>query len=98
MSPSISNTHSQSATLARTLQASLATERALSSGLSTKISALQRQTEELRNEKQEKEGAVRDLEETVRDLMIGMEMGKRVEELGGEGGSVSMASKKKGRR
>lgn len=88
----------QSATLARTLQASLASERALSSGLSTKVSALQRQAEELRLEKQEKDSAVKELEETVRDLMIGMEMGKRVEELGGEGGSVSMASKKKGRR
>lgn len=88
----------KSANLARTLQASLASERALSSGLSTKVSALQRQAEDLRAERDQKEGAVKELEETVRDLMIGLEMGKRVEELGGEGGSVSMAAKKKGKR
>ena len=76
----------QATELSRSLQTSLAAERAMTQGLSERIRKLEddkSRNDMERNElKEEKMG----LEETVKDLMFSLEAGMKIQELGGEGG------------
>ena len=73
--------------LSRSLQASLSVERAMSEGLSTRVKGLAEGLDRKERERREKEGEVKGLEETVRDLMFTLEAGMRIQAGGGaEGG------------
>ena len=86
--------------LSRSLQASLSAEKAMSQGLSTRVTTLRKDAEKMEREskereevKKELEEVKRDLEETLRDLMFSLEAGAQIQANGGgaeggEGGSL----------
>lgn len=87
----------QASTLSRTLQKDLSAEKSLTTGLLQKIRTLEgtlAQTTEREKAAQER---IKEMEETVGDLMASISMGERVKEIGGECGDLGV-KKKKGRK
>ncbi|WRT69946.1 uncharacterized protein IL334_006937 [Kwoniella shivajii] len=92
--------------LSRNLQKSLESEKALSNGLSHKITSLENQYQTTQDQLKEKQNECVSLEETVRDLMFTLEAGMKVQQMGGEsgeGGDLLVVqgngkNKKKGKR
>lgn len=76
----------QATELSRSLQTSLAAERAMTQGLSERVKMLENVRERTDREKRELEDEKMGLEETVKDLMFSLEAGIKIQQLGGEGG------------
>ena len=87
--------------LTRSLQASLSAERAMSEGLTARINKLREVAAAADKIKKEKEDEVKNLEETVRDLMFSLEAGRTIRESGGAdggaGGQIVVAPSSKGK-
>jgi len=93
----------QAVELSRSLQTSLAAERAMAQGLSQRIKALEGGKEQRDKEKKDLEEEKLGLEETVRDLMFSLEAGMKIQQMGGEAGEggdlvVKPAEKSKGKK
>jgi BRCA1-associated protein len=92
----------QAVELSRSLQTSLAAERAMAQGLSERIKALEGGKELREKEKRELEEEKQGLEETVRDLMFSLEAGMKIQQMGGEAGEggdlVVKPTEKKGKK
>jgi BRCA1-associated protein len=92
----------QAVELSRSLQTSLAAERAMAQGLSERIKALEGGKELREKEKKELEEEKQGLEETVRDLMFSLEAGMKIQQMGGEAGEggdlVVKPTEKKGKK
>jgi BRCA1-associated protein len=93
----------QAVELSRSLQSSLAAERAMAQGLSERIKALEGGKEQREKEKKELEEEKQGLEETVRDLMFSLEAGMKIQQMGGEAGEggdlvIKPAEKNKGKK
>lgn len=90
--------------LTRSLQTSLGSEKAMSEGLTARISKLRADVEATRTAHDEKAAEVRELQDTVRDLMFSLEAGLKIQEGGGdagEGGDLAVvggSSKKKNKK
>ena len=91
--------------LSRTLQQNLSAERAMSEGLTTRLAKLKEDVETAEKERKDKAEEVKNLEETVRDLMFSLEAGLKIQaaggEDGGEGGQLVVVpdkGKRKGKR
>lgn len=67
------------------LSSALATERALSKGLLENLERAREREAREKEAREQMEGRVRDLEEQVRDLMVFIEVGRRIEDAAGEG-------------
>ena len=76
----------QAVDLSRSLQTSLAAEKAMAQGLCERIKALEGGKELREKEKKELEQEKQGLEETVRDLMFSLEAGMKIQQMGGEAG------------
>ena len=92
----------QAVDLSRSLQNSLAAEKAMAQGLSERIKALEGGKELREKEKKELEQEKQGLEETVRDLMFSLEAGMKIQQMGGEAGEggdlVIKPTEKKGKK
>jgi BRCA1-associated protein len=91
----------QASTLSRTLQKDLSAEKSLTTGLLQKIKTLESTLSETTEREKAAQERVKEMEETVGDLMASISMGERVKENGGEGGDLGVVvtqKKKKGRR
>lgn len=76
----------QATEVSRSLQSSLASERAMSQGLSERIKVLEEDRGQKDQERRELELEKVGLEDTVKDLMFSLEAGMKIQEMGGEGG------------
>ena len=84
-------------TMARKLEREWREEKTVSASLMTRIEFLMKRVEELGVEREGLVGEKKELEEMVRDLMVTVEGGRRVRELGeeGEGAGVSLPEGRK---
>lgn len=78
--------------LARGLQVTLGSERAMSQGLQARVTKLKEDLESVRATRNAKAAEVESLNETVRDLMFSLEAGMRISE-GGEGAGGDLVVK-----
>lgn len=84
--------------ITRTLQVNLSAEKAMSEGLSARISKLQEELSKTEKDRQAKTDEVKELEEMVRDLMANLQAGAAIQASGGpdsgQGGDLVIVDKR----